>query len=167
MSSLDVGKAEAVEWVKANFKQGDTCLDVGTCDGKWFNLLGDYLAMDGVEIYAKYVYKHDLISKYRSIFIADIRRFAYDRYDLIIFGDVLEHMTVTEARRVIDYAYERCTDMLIAVPYEWEQGPIRHNEHERHIQDDLTHELFMERYPGLVPIFRTEQYGYYVKGESR
>lgn len=166
MSSLDTGKKEVCEWIRANFPHGASCLDVGACDGKWAHLVGDHLDMDAVEIFPAYVRKYNLKDKYRAVYLADIRGFSYDHYDLIIFGDVIEHMNVPEAQKVLDYAYERCDNMIVAVPYQWEQGAIRHNPHEIHVQNDLTHELFMERYKGLVPLFKDETYGYYIKGET-
>lgn len=165
MSSIDLGKKEAVEWILKNIPQDATCLDVGACDGKWAQLVGAHLEMDGIEIFPRYVRKFKLENKYRKVFIADIRRFKYDHYDFIIFGDVLEHMTVEEAQNVIAYAKERCNQMLIAVPFLWEQGPIRGNPNEVHIQPDLTPELFDERYPGFKPIFMSAQYAYYVRDD--
>ena len=94
MASLNTGKREVIEWVCQNFSKGSTCLDVGACDGKWSYLLGDYLIMDGIEIFEPNIVKHNLQKKYRHVFCADIRDFQYFRYDLIIFGDILEHLTV-------------------------------------------------------------------------
>ena len=77
-----------VEWVCENFSKGSTCLDVGACDGKWADLLGNYLTMDAIEIFSPNVGKHKLAKKYRNVFVADIRGFQYFEgdYDLIIFG---------------------------------------------------------------------------------
>ena len=48
MGSYSYGKEEVVNYIKSVFPKGSTCLDVGACDGKYFDLLGDYLKMDGV-----------------------------------------------------------------------------------------------------------------------
>ena len=50
MGSFSKGKDEAVKWIRENFEQGATCLDVGACNGKWYDLLGDHLIMDAVEV---------------------------------------------------------------------------------------------------------------------
>lgn len=163
MASLNVGKPEAVSFVKSNFEKGSSCLDVGACDGKWSDLLGDYLTMDAVEIYAPNVQKHKLIQKYKNIFITDIRSFKYSHYDLIILGDVLEHMTVEDAQKVLDYAWDRCDDLIVAVPYQWVNRSHYGNPWEVHVQDDLTPENVLERYPKLKPAFISERYGYYTK----
>ena len=164
MSSSNEGKDEAIKWIKETFNQGAACLDVGAGDGKWSDLLRDYLTMDAVEAFAPNVTNNHLYNKYRNTFIADIRAFKYKYYDLIIFGDVLEHMSTEDARRVIEYARPRCSYMLVAVPYKWPQGAIYGNPYEVHIQDDLTPEIFNERYPGFICIYQSYNYAYYISG---
>lgn len=165
MASLDIGKPEAVNWIKNHFERGSTCLDVGACDGKWSDLVGDYLKMDAVEIYEPNIINHKLADKYNKVYFADVREFDFgNKYDLIIFGDVLEHMSVEDAQKVLDYAWDRCDDLLVAVPYCWVNRSHYGNPYEVHIQDDLTPENVRERYPGLKALFISPRYGYYTKG---
>jgi len=167
MASLNVGKAECVEWISKNFSKGTTCLDVGACDGKWAKMIGDYLTMDGIEIYQPNIIKHKLSRLYHNIYLGDIQEFKYgNKYDLIIFGDVLEHMSVEAAQKVLEYAYPRCKNFLVAVPYQWVNRSHYGNPWEVHIQDDLTPENVLERYPCLKPLFIYERYGYYIKNEN-
>ena len=162
MASYDYGKTEIVTFVRNNFRQGSTCLDVGACDGKWANLLNDYLVMDAVEIWKPNIIEWGLSARYRNVFNMDIADLKYNWYDLIIFGDVIEHMTVEDAQRVIDYARGRCTDMIVGVPFMYPQNAIYGNPYERHIQDDLTEELFNERYPGFSLLVKPRgDYAYY------
>ena len=105
--------------------------------------------MDAVEIYRPNIIENGLASRYRNVFNMDIADLEYKWYDLIIFGDVIEHMTVENAQKVIDYARGRCSDMIVGVPFLYPQDAIYGNPYERHIQDDLTEELFNERYPGF------------------
>lgn len=164
MASYDSGKDEVIAWIKNNFPKGSTCLDVGACDGKWFNLLGDYLIMDAVEIYEPNIVNNRLNDIYRQVLCGDIADCVYNWYDLIIFGDVIEHMTVEKARNVIEYAKYRCRDMIIAVPFMLEQDVQYGNPYEVHIQNDLTPILFDQRYPGFKIISRPQvNYAYYVK----
>lgn len=163
MASYKEGKVEAVEWVKKHFKKGSSCLDVGACDGKWFALLGDYLVMDGVEVWKPYIVRNDLTNKYKHLFESDIRSLEYGNYDLIIFGDIIEHLPVEDAQKVIAYAWTHCRDMIVAVPFLHKQGAKNFNPYEVHVQDDLTPEIFEERFPGFVPFHISEKYAYYTK----
>ncbi len=168
-----MGKSDLIDWIKNSFKEGDTCLDVGACDGKYANLLKDYLVIDGVEVFKPYIERYQLDKKYNHIYNVDIVDFKYDWYDLIIFGDIIEHLDIKDAQKVIDYARSRCKDMIIAVPYKYKQGIVDNNPHQAHIQDDLTRELFDERYPGFELLFLfnnsdgTDQYGYYHKSGDK
>lgn len=154
MASYDHGKDEVVKWLKKRFPKGATALDVGACDGKWAGLLGDHFKMDGVEIWEAYIIANHLKEKYNKLFHCDIADLEYEWYDLIIFGDVLEHMTVEQAQKVLAYAKPRCKDILICVPFLFSQGELFGNKYEIHIQNDLTPEIFEQRYPGFEMLLR-------------
>ena len=159
MGSYDFGKDSICRWIYDHFIDDPTfVLDVGACDGKWRRLLRrpPYI-MDAVEIYEPYAKR---LEGYRNVFAMDICELQYDWYDLIIFGDVIEHMSVEKAQYALEYAKPRCFDMIVAVPFLYEQGPVDGNEWQRHIQDDLTSELFDERYPGFEPLYIDLRYQY-------
>ena len=161
MGSYNAGKQFVCEWIRKHFAVTDTLLDVGACDGKWQQLLPEYTNLDAVEAFEPNL-KH--LSHYRNVFHADIRDFQYDWYDLIIFGDIVEHLTPEQAKAMLDYAKQRCKEMVIVVPYLYRQGAIYDNPYEVHIQDDLTAELFERRYPGYeVLCHPLEDYCYYHK----
>ena len=162
MGSYDYGKIEIVNYVYQNFAPGSSCLDVGACDGEYFNLLGDLLTMDAVEVWEPNIERFDLKSKYRMIYHNDIRGLKYGDYDVIIFGDVIEHMTVDEARECIEYAKSHSSMVIVAVPYRFKQDAIYGNPYEVHIQDDLTEDLFMQRYEGFKCEIPYYNYGYFV-----
>lgn len=166
MSSYRKGKDDVNKWVREHFQKGATSLDVGAGDGIWSDLLRDYLIMDAVEIFAPNITTHRLAEKYRNVYNEDIRTFKHGAYDLIIFGDVIEHMTVEEAQAVLDRAKLLALDVIVAVPFNYKQGVLYGNVYEKHIQDDLTHLLFMERYPGFVPFVIFDNYGYYHLGRT-
>lgn len=167
MASREAGKKEVIKWIKTHLQQGDTCLDVGACDGKWHYLLGNYLKMDAVEAFEPNIEKHHLENLYEQVFACDVYDLEYDYYDCIIFGDVIEHMTVERAQYVLDYAKDRCKYMIVAVPYEYEQDELYGNKYEIHIQDDLTHKNFLERYGKYDVIWSDEFYAYYVNKDGR
>ena len=163
MGSYNWGKSDVTHWIKENFPEGSTCLDVGACDGIWHSWIGPHLVMDAVEAFGPNINFHNLTRKYRKVYEIDIDDFRYAHYDLIIFGDVIEHMEVEKAQRVLKYAWDRCDDMIIGVPYMYPQDELYGNPYEVHKQPDLTPEIFDERYPGFELIKGSYFYGYYHK----
>lgn len=162
MGSYNYGKIEICGWIRQHFDKDCTILDVGACDGKWRSLLVDYPNMDAVEIFQpnaekiRYLYDH--------VFVCDICDLYYKHYDLVIFGDMIEHLTPDDAKKVLDYANEHCTDLIISVPFQYKQDALYGNKYEIHIQDDLTPELFNERFPGYELLLKAaEDYAYYHK----
>lgn len=144
-------------------------LDVGAGAGKYRDLLYDYPNMDAVEVWKAYIAEYKLNERYRCVYSEDITKVKrmldhtcdLQEHDLVIFGDVLEHLTVEEAQKVL----AECKGVVIvAVPYLYKQEEINGNPFEEHKQADLTHELFMERYPGFNVLVRNNNYGVYVKG---
>lgn len=161
MGSYYYGKEEVCSWIRQYYRRDARILDVGACDGNWRRLLPEYPNMDAVEAYGPNL---GLLHGYRAVYHADIRDFAYSAYDLIILGDIIEHLTVPDAQKVLAYAAGRCADMVVAVPFLYHQGAIYGNPFEVHIQDDLTAENFAERYPELEILLDTgHNYCYYHK----
>lgn len=165
MASYNDGKLEVVAWILERVPERGHILDVGACDGKWADLIRDKapgIYMDAVEIFKPHVPK--LLDKYDAVYVGNIMTYQYAPhfYDMIIFGDVLEHMTPAAAKFVLHYARKRVPDYVIGVPFLYKQGPLYGNPYERHIQDDLTPELFAQRYPGHELILRPRRdYAYY------
>lgn len=162
MSSYKKGKPEVKWYVVTHLPKGAECLDVGACDGEYANLLGDYLTMDAVEVWEPNILGHHLKDKYRMVIADDIRNVEYIHYDLVIFGDIIEHLTVEDAQRVIEYAKQHSDMIIVAVPYQFKQDAMYGNPYERHIQDDLTEDIFMERYKGFTLQIPYANYGYFV-----
>lgn len=163
MASYSYGKREVENWIRTHIQRGSSCLDVGACDGIWSDMLRDYLIMDAVEIYRPNAEK--LFPKYREVYVGDIAEYRYNWYDLTIFGDVIEHMTVEQAQSVLQYAREHSGDVIVAVPFMYVQGELYGNKWEKHIQDDLTEELFFERYGKWEKLVQPKKdYCYFHKG---
>lgn len=161
MSSYFDGKPQICAWVRQHFPRSATVLDVGACDGLWRRLLPEYPNMDALEAWRA---NYELLcgEGYRHVFLDDVRSFRFEHYDLVILGDILEHLTADEARAVLDYAGARCRDAIVAVPFEYAQGAIYGNPYEVHVQDDLTPELVARRYPQLEELLRARvDYCYY------
>lgn len=160
MSSYFFGKDTVCAWVRDHFPAGAEILDVGACDGIWRQLLPEY-TMDAVEIHGP---NADRLHGYRKVFRRDVDGLPYEHYDLILFGDVIEHMDVEKAQRVLAYARPRCRDMIVAVPFLYPQDAFGGNPWEKHLQPDLTAEIFAARYPGFSVLCDTGlNYCYYHK----
>ena len=160
MSSYYFGKDIVCAWIRENFSAGAEILDVGACDGIWRQLLPEY-TMDAVEIHGP---NADRLHGYRKVFRRDVDGLDYEHYDLIILGDVIEHMDVEKAQRVLAYARPRCRDMVVAVPFLYPQDAFGGNPWEKHLQPDLTAEIFAARYPGFSVLCDTGlNYCYYHK----
>lgn len=120
--------------------------------------------MDGVEIFLPYLAQFGLAQKYRNLWLGDVREFEFCYYDIILAGDIIEHMSVADAQKTIGLAKQNCKMLLVAVPFKLPQGEWYGNKFEIHIQDDLTEDLFNERYPGFEKKFSNELgwYGVFV-----
>ena len=163
MASYDYGKDKVIKYIMS--LEPRSILDVGACDGKWSRLLKDagYKGcIEAVEIFKPNADR--LGCYYDKVYNQDIYGFEYrkNKYDVVIFGDVIEHMTIISAQDVLAYALKKSAEVIVGVPYQYKQGMIYGNPWERHIQDDLTHELFMQRYPGFERMFQAApDYAYY------
>lgn len=156
-------KKEFKEHLYANFNTNIEILDVGAGCGTYGDLLKqDFTNIDGIEIFEPYKDQFDLDKIYRHLYIGDIKDLNIFLYNYIIMGDVIEHMSVEDAQALLEKIYQNNIYCMVAIPYIMPQGDVGGNEYERHLQDDLTHELFIERYPMMQLLIRNEHYGYYV-----
>lgn len=124
-------------------------LDIGIGFGKWGFLLREYLdvwagryhkpewlvRIDGIEIFEPYILEsHQFF--YNEIFIGDVRELIdeVDDYDLIIVGDVLEHMPKESSLLLIDKLIHKSKNILVNLPLGiWPQEDLFGNPNERHI----------------------------------
>jgi len=156
-------KSRVQKWIINNIPTNKRVLDVGPGAGVYGELLsGHGYQVDAVEIYSPYIDKFSLREKYDNVYVGDIRTFDISDYDFIILGDVLEHLTVEDATKLVDYITNSGIECLVAVPYEMEQGEWEGNVHETHLQEDLTEDVMEERYPELDLLCGNNDYGYYI-----
>jgi 2-polyprenyl-3-methyl-5-hydroxy-6-metoxy-1,4-benzoquinol methylase len=130
------GKEQLREWFeRVNPK---TVLDVGPGSGTYYDLLGHrQVHWTGVEIWEPYVEQFHLRERYDEVIIVDIRDFPWGRryFDVIILGDVLEHMSREEALALWAKARSHCTGIvLLSIPIiDYPQGEYEGNPHEAHL----------------------------------
>lgn len=100
-----------------------------------------------VEKWEPYVARYRLAERYDDVVVADARDYVaenppYGPGDLLIAGDVLEHMPQIDAEALL----RRCTfgHTLVSVPViHYEQGALEGNPHEAHLWHP-THEWAMD-----------------------
>ena len=157
-------KKEVTQYLKDSFPTTAKVLDVGAGCGTYYEYLKDYFKdIEAVEVFEPNIKNFNLEQKYKKVYNINILDFEYDYYDIIIFGDILEHLETAEAQQVLDYAFDRCKELIVAVPYLYPQGIEEDNIYEIHKQDDLTNEIMLERYPKLKLLYGDWAYGYYIK----
>lgn len=129
-------------------------LDVGPGAGKWqikINQRFNNAKIEGCEIFPKYVEKYNLREKYHKIHISNILDFEWENeyYDVVIIGDVLEHLTIEDANKLLNKCKSKGALTIVQVPWMSPQGPYDGNDHEEHIQADLNPQVMTNRYPDL------------------
>jgi len=175
--SFKKGKKEIKEMLTSILPKETKILDVGPGSGTYFNLMGDYFEnWDACEIHEPYISQYNLKGKYKNVFVSCATQFQeYSKYDLVILGDILEHLTIEDAQDLLCNKLKDVGQVMVAVPYEYPQGASKGVESERHLQPDLTKENFEERYPGfeLVVLMKSrinskKEYsgGYYLRKGS-
>src|SRR5688500_3065789 len=119
--------------------------DVGPGEGTYAMLCADYIASAetfwfAVEIWKPYISQYDLKLKYDKVIHDDIRNLPFvgeadQGADLIIFGDVLEHMPEDDARQLILKAKQHFRWILVSITIiHAPQGEVNGNPYEAHIK---------------------------------
>ena len=169
-SSTDF-KLEIQNHLDKNFTRDLKILDVGPGAGMYGEMLSNYsnvlnyslgFKLDCIEIHPPYIEKYNLRDVYENVFEGNICDFDFTHYDYIILGDILEHLNIKDAQKLIDKINDNNIKCMVAVPYLSEQGEYAGNIYERHLQEDLTPEIMGQRYPSLKLLYGNDGYGYYV-----
>lgn len=151
--SPDEGKPAILKYILENIRKDSKILDVGFGSGVYGKLLRAfyYQNIDGIDVYDKNIHEMGLDKIYDNIFIGNILNFDFDHYDLIIMGDVLEHMELKAAKNLLSSFIEnkKCGTMIISIPYEYEQEELYGNPYEKHLQPEVTAEYMEKHYPYL------------------
>lgn len=131
----------------------DTFLDVGPGIGAYGSLVKEHSPLTirhAVEIWAPYVHTYNLEQIYHKVYICDARIFFNYSYDLVILGDVLEHMTRQEAIALWSEVTRSAKAAIISMPIiHYPQGEEEGNPYEEHVEEDWTHEEIMQTFTGI------------------
>jgi phospholipid N-methyltransferase len=117
-----------------------TVLDVGPGTGKHARLVHDAgvdARVEAVEIDKKYVREFKLKELYDVVHVTSIQKFAekqYDNsYDLVIFGDVIEHLKKSEGVDLLNFFVYRTKHIIVQWPHGYVQNTYEGHVHENHI----------------------------------
>lgn len=165
-----MSSAEGKDWIRervALLAAGSALevLDVGPGVGTYAKLLAgpDVSRMVGIEIYPPYVETYRLRQYYDEVIIGDVREVDLPAVDVVILGDVAEHMTESEAldvwRRSADAA-RRAVYLSIPIVH-YPQGEIEGNEHEHHVVDDWDHDKVLAAFDGIGQFWLGHEIGVY------
>lgn len=135
----------------------DTVLDVGAGQGKYAHLLPEF-TLDACEAWPETISEWQLDQRYRHVYVGEVQQLVRSsqwrdgdlRWDVVIMGDVLEHLTVPDATETLSEFCAHSFEVIAVVPYRYQQGPEHGNPYQRHLQADLTPELMAQRYPTLT-----------------
>lgn len=115
-----------------------TILDIGAGEGTYAKLLRpglDGTRFIGVEIWKPYLSAYRLTDIYDEVLIGDARTMALPTADVVILGDVLEHMTHDEALTLWQRSRTLARQAVFAsIPIIYApQGAVNGNTHETHV----------------------------------
>jgi hypothetical protein len=104
----------------------------------------------GIEIHAPYVDRFNLRDKYGTLIVDDARRVALPPCDVVILGDVLEHMPVPDAICLWNRARLSAKLLIAGIPVIClPQGEWEGNAHEAHVSTWNT-EMVMQSFAGIT-----------------
>jgi hypothetical protein len=163
--SCNVLKEDVRVYFSKYIESGVRILDVGIGVGTYGKLLKNMgYKMDGIEAWLPYIMKYDLTKLYDNVIIGNVMTYDTSNYDVIIMGDILEHLSIDDGLRLME-RIEKCGQVcIVAVPYEMDQGIVDKNVYEVHHQNDLTNAVVLNRYNNLNLLFKSNcyRYGYYI-----
>lgn len=140
-------------------------LDIGAGAGAYRTLCEDNHAhWTALEAWAPYVTQFALNERYDVVIISDARYFNFDiPIDVIIMGDMLEHMKKYEAKRLINNAKKHANFLIISVPLvHLEQEAYEGNWFEEHVDHWDYEEMKLFLGNGLKEAVEGQTLGYFL-----
>ena len=140
-------------------------VDVGPGVGTYAKLLrGPAVSrIVGIEVYEPYVQTYRLREYYDDVVVGDVREVPIPACDVVVLGDVVEHMSEDDALAVWEaaaVAARRAVYLSIPIVH-YPQGEIEGNAHEVHVVDDWDHERVLASFAGIGACERGSEVGVY------
>ncbi len=172
---MPMSAVEGKEWTRgriAALARYDplTVLDVGPGVGTYATLLaGLPVRMIGLEVWEPYVATYGLAERYDELVIGDVRTVELPVVDVVILGDVIEHMTRADAREVwrrSAAAARRAVYLSIPIVH-YPQHELEGNPYEAHVEEDWSHDDVLATFDGIGAYQRGEIVGVYERMTAR
>lgn len=161
--SSDEGKRAITQWVDG--LKPRSVLDIGPGAATYSKLLRTRTeaTWSCIEIHGPYVGRFDLWAHYDWVRVADARTDTlWGQYDLIILGDVLEHMTRSDAVSVWRRCRAHASHVIASIPIvDMPQGACEGNEHEAHLHT-WSHEEVLDAFEGIKQSSQGDTIGVYL-----
>jgi hypothetical protein len=140
-------------------------LDVGAGAGTYAKLLAglETTRLTALEVFEPYVATYGLHDLYDEVVLGDARTTALPAADVVILGDVAEHMERVEALELWARAAAAARRAVyLSIPIvDYPQGALEHNHHEVHVVDDWDHEKVLAAFDGIGAHWTGEVVGVY------
>jgi phospholipid N-methyltransferase len=160
---------ESRPWVISQIRslKPKTILDVGAGSGTYqyeiFKSGYTRAKMDAIEVWEPYIEEYELEKKYSNVFNVDVREWNNFDYDLVIFGDILEHMSKEDALKVWENTSLQARCAIISIPIiHYHQGAINNNPYEEHVKDDWTSEEVLDSFSHIQKYWVGDVVGSYL-----
>lgn len=167
----------SLNWAKENESKISVILDLGCGAGRYpkifkkKNKVLTHATWIGVEIWEPYIEKYNLKDLYDRIINLDIRQFDFSSVpypNLVILGDVLEHMTKEESIALVNNALDNSDRVLISIPVcHSPQGESEGNPYEHHIKPDWSDTEVKDTFPNILDSWNDGIIGVYLLGKNK
>lgn len=144
-----------------------TVLDVGAGAGVYLDLikehLGAHVIVVGLEVWQPNIEQFNLEERYDKVINDDVRNIDNFDYDLVIFGDVLEHMSELDAVSLWDKVSKQAGSAIISIPIiHYHQDAYEGNPYEIHVEADWNPERVKNSFHSIVESKEFDVTGVYI-----
>lgn len=160
------GKTTVREWASEYSDLINVVVDVGAGNGTYIHLLREKrktlanAIWIAIEVWKPYIEEYNLKNRYDDVISQDVRDLnwkEFDKVDLVILGDVLEHITKDEAQQLVDRIFETAKYAVISIPIvHCPQGEEFGNPYEIHVKDDWSHSEVMETFKKYIKKYKID-----------
>ncbi len=164
---MPISSTEGKSWTRERIRAlgAVSVLDVGAGAGTYAKLLADLptTGLTALEVFEPYVHTYRLRELYDEVLLGDARTTALPPADVVILGDVAEHMERAEAQDLwVRAAMAARRAVYLSIPIvHYPQGALEHNRHEVHVVDDWDHEKVLAAFDGIGQYWTGEVVGVY------